>query len=189
MRPVTTTATFEEKVAFLRQHGADELAHSDADLLAHLQGVHDLLRAWGSRPELCDAGLFHSAYGTEIFPTGAVPTELRPVVRDLVGEEAETLVHLFGTVSRASIFDAAFEGAPFLLETRTGDQVGLTDRQYADLAVLTVANWLEQRPRFPDATRFSRAREFDTMRHFLPTTARQALEEAYGFDPLTQPTT
>ncbi|MGW6912671.1 DUF6817 domain-containing protein [Kitasatospora sp. NPDC054939] len=186
---MTATATFEAKTAFLRRHGADGLAHSDADLLAHLEGVHDLLRAWGSGPALCDAGLFHSAYGTEIFPTGAVPTELRPAVRELIGEEAETLVHLFGTVTRSSIFDAAFEGAPFLLETRTGGQVGVTAAQYADLAALTVANWLEQRPRFPEDKRRSRAREFDTMRHFLPTTPRQALEEAYGFAPLHRPTT
>ncbi|MER6071759.1 DUF6817 domain-containing protein [Streptomyces sp. NPDC001817] len=186
---MTITASLEEKVAFLRQHGAGELAHSSADLLAHLEGVHDLLRAWGSRPQLCDAGLFHSVYGTEIFPTGAVPVELRPVVRGLIGEEAETLVHLFGTVSRAGIFDAAFEGAPFLLETRAGGQVGITDQQYADLAVLTVANWLEQRPRFPESSRNSRAREFGTMRQFLPTIPRQALEEAYRFKPLSLPTT
>ncbi|SEE29947.1 hypothetical protein SAMN05216483_5855 [Streptomyces sp. 2131.1] len=184
---MNTTASFEDRVAFLQQHGTDALAHSSADLLAHLKGVHDLLEAWGSRPQLCDAGLFHSVYGTEIFPTGAVPLELRPVVRDLIGEEAETLVHLFGTVSRAGIFDAAFEGAPFLLETRTGGQVGTTDQQYSDLAVLTVANWLEQRPRFPESSRMSRAREFDAMRRFLPTTPRQALEEAYGFDPLSPP--
>ncbi|MFE4962481.1 DUF6817 domain-containing protein [Streptomyces sp. NPDC056660] len=186
---MTITETFEKKVAFLQQHGADDLAHSSADLLAHLQGVHDLLRLWGCRPQLCDAGLFHSVYGTEIFPTGAVPIELRPVVRGLIGEEAETLVHLFGTVSRASIFDAAFDGAPFLLETLTGGQVGITDQQYTDLAVLTVANWLEQRPRFPESSRNSRAREFRTMCRFLPTTPRQALEEAYRFHPLTQPAT
>ena len=186
---MTTTTSFEDKVAFLQQHGVDELAHSSADLLAHLQGVHDLLRAWDCRPQLCDAGLFHSVYGTEIFPTGAVPIELRPVVRGLIGEDAETLVHLFGTVSRAGIFDAAFEGAPFLLETRTGGQVGITDQQYTDLAVLTVANWLEQRPRFPESSRNSRAREFRTMRQVLPTTPRQALDEAYRFTPLTQPAT
>ncbi|MFD4371107.1 DUF6817 domain-containing protein [Streptomyces sp. NPDC058486] len=185
---MTTTASFEEKISFLRHHGADDLAHSRADLLAHLRGVHDLLHDWGSSPQLCDAGLFHSVYGTEIFPTGTVPIELRPLVRGLIGEEAEALVHLFGTVSRAGIFDAAFEGAPFLLETREGGQVGVTDQQYTDLAALTVANWLEQRPRFPESSRNSRAREFGTMRHFLPTTVRQALEAAYRFRPLTQPT-
>jgi hypothetical protein len=179
---MTTTESFEKKVAFLQRHGADDLAHSGADLLAHLKGVHDLLRRWGRRPQLCDAGLFHSVYGTEIFPTGAVPLELRPLVRGLIGEEAETLAHLFGTVSRAAVFDAAFEGAPFLLETRTGGQIGITDQQYSDLAVLTVANWLEQRPRFPDSSRNSRAREFRAMCQFLPTTPRQALEEAYRFD-------
>lgn len=176
-----------DKIAFLEQHGAGAMAHSDADLLAHLRGVHDLLRAWDSSDALCDAGLFHSVYGTEIFPTGAVPRELRPVVRELIGEQAETLVHLFGVVARSSIFDAAFDGAPFLLESREGEQVGVTDAQYADLATLTVANWLEQRPRFPESSRFSRAREFDEMRRYLPTAARAALEETYGLAPLDRP--
>ncbi|MDI1463735.1 hypothetical protein QEZ54_22380 [Catellatospora sp. KI3] len=185
-----TTATHAEKIGFLSRQGAGALAHSDGDLLAHLQGVHDLLLSWGSRPQLCDAGLFHSAYGTEIFPTGAVPAELRPVVRELIGAEAETLAHLFGVVKRVSLFDAAFDGAPFLLETRTGESVGVTREQYRDLAAMTVANWLEQRPRFPESSRFSRAREFDAMRPYLPDNARTALEQAYGFAPLSAtPTT
>ncbi|WP_182905610.1 DUF6817 domain-containing protein [Microbispora sp. H13382] len=174
-----------DKIAFLERHGADALAHSGENLLAHLQGVHALLRSWGARDALCDAGLFHSVYGTEIFPTGAVPPELRPAVRELIGEEAETLVHLFGTVTRTSLFDAAYDGAPFLLETRTGEQVGVIDAQYSDLAALTVANWLEQRPRFPESSRYSREREFDAMRRYLPDAARHALERAYGFAPLS----
>lgn len=178
------TATRADKIAFLEGHGVGELAHSDAVLLDHLRGVHDLLERWGCRPALCDAGLFHSAYGTEIFPTGAVPTDLRPVVRELIGAEAETLAYLFGSVTRTSLFDAAYEGAPFLLDSRDGECVAVTDEQYADLAALTVANWLEQRPRFPAESQFSRAREFDAMRRYLPATVRGALEQAYGFTPL-----
>ncbi|MFX0592797.1 DUF6817 domain-containing protein [Melissospora conviva] len=174
----------EEKLAFLASHGVAELAHSDADLLAHLRGVHDLLAEWGSRSALCDAGLFHSVYGTEIFPTGAIPHEMRPAVRELIGEEAEVLAYLFGTVTRNALFDAAFDGPPFLLEDRSGGCVAVTAGQYADLAALTVANWLEQRPRFAEATRFSRAREFDAMRRYLPDSVRAALEQAYGFAPL-----
>ncbi|GHG93837.1 DUF6817 domain-containing protein [Streptomyces lanatus] len=184
---MTAPVGHTDKIAFLERHGTDALAHSGADLLAHLQGVHDLLRAWDCGDALCDAGLFHSVYGTEIFPTGAVPLELRPAVRELIGDEAELLVHLFGTVARGSIFDAAFDGAPFLLETRTGEHIGVTDRQYTDLAALTVANWLEQRPRFPESAQLSRAREFDEMRRHLPDAVRHALEQAYGFDPLTLP--
>jgi len=186
---VTSSTSYPEKIAFLELHGVGEMAHSSVDLLAHLKGVHDLLQLWGCRQALCDAGLFHSAYGTDIFPTGAVPHELRPVVRELIGEEAETLAHLFGTVARSSVFDAAFDGAPFVLESRSGEHVGVTSTQYSDLAALTVANWLEQRPRFPASSQYSRAREFDMMRRHLPTAARQALEQAYGLAPLAQPTT
>ncbi|MEV4820398.1 DUF6817 domain-containing protein [Micromonospora sp. NPDC049274] len=175
---------YAEKIAFLESNGVADLAHSEANLLAHLRGVHDLLAEWGSGPALCDAGLFHSVYGTEIYPTGAIPHELRPAVRELIGAEAETLAYLFGTVTRSALFDAAFDGPPFLLEDRSGGCVGVTGGQYADLAALTVANWLEQRPRFAEAKQLSRAREFDAMRRYLPETVRTALERAYGFAPL-----
>jgi hypothetical protein len=184
---MVSSADHRAKIAFLELHGADAMAHSDVDLLAHLKGVHDLLRSWDCSDALCDAGLFHSVYGTEIFPTGAVPQELRPEVRDLIGE-AEMLVHLFGTVARSSIFDAAFDGAPFLLESRSGAQVGVTSAQYSDIAALTVANWLEQRPRFPADSQFNRAREFDAMRPYLAPVPRRALEQAYGLAPLVEPT-
>jgi hypothetical protein len=177
-------ASHEDKIAFLERHGAGETAHSDADLLAHLQGVHDLLRGWGGRDPLCDAGLFHSVYGTDIFPTGTVPHEERPAVRALIGDDAEHLAYLFGTLTRASLFDAAFDGSPFLLESRAGGAIAVTDEQYAGLAAITVANWLEQRPRFAEAKRLSRAREFDAMRAYLPAAACRALEQAYGFAPL-----
>lgn len=182
---MTPPAGHADKIAFLERHGAGDTAHSDADLLAHLEGVHDLLRSWGARDALCDAGLFHSVYGTDIFPTGTVPHEERPAVRELIGEEAETIAYLFGTLTRAGLFDAAFDGPPFLLEARSGATVGVTEAQYADLAAVTVANWLEQRPRFPEEKRLSRAREFDAMRGYLPAAMRHALEEAYGFTPLT----
>lgn len=185
---MTTSPGFADKIAYLERHGAADTAHSDADLLAHLKGVHDLLRSWGARDALCDAGLFHSAYGTDIFPTGTVPHEERPAVRALIGEEAETIAYLFGTLTRASLFDAAFDGPPFLLESRAGETVGVTEAQYADLAAVTVANWLEQRPRFPEEKRLSRAREFDAMRAYLPAAIRAALEDAYGFAPLSEHT-
>jgi len=182
------TPGFAEKIAYLERHGAADTAHSDADLLAHLRGVHDLLRSWGARDALCDAGLFHSAYGTDIFPTGTVPHEERPAVCALIGEEAETIAYLFGTLTRARLFDAAFDGPPFLLESRAGETVGVTEAQYADLSAVTVANWLEPRPRFPADKQRSRAREFDAMRAYLPAAMRAALEDAYGFAPLSEHT-
>ena len=173
----------EAKLALLRKYGADALEHSGADLLAHLQGVRDLLASWDGSPSLCDAGLFHSAYGTEIFPHSTFPPELRPKVRALIGEEAETIAYLFCVLRRESIFDGAFDGAPFLLESRDGEQIAVTAAQFGDLATLTVANWLEQRPRFPAAEQRSRATEFEAVRPYLNPAARAALDQAYGFAP------
>lgn len=57
-----------ERLALLRRLGFGELTHdSHVPFLSHLAGTRRLLAEWGERPELCDAGLFHSAYGTEYF--------------------------------------------------------------------------------------------------------------------------
>jgi hypothetical protein len=58
---------------------------------------------------LCDAGLFHSIYGTEGFAGYALPWTERPAVRALVGPRAERLAWLFCAMDRAS-FDATVLG-------------------------------------------------------------------------------
>ena len=59
----------DDRLRLLRRLGFDTLEHdSHVPFLAHLVGTARVLRSWGSRPALCDAGLFHSAYGTEYFP-------------------------------------------------------------------------------------------------------------------------
>ena len=57
------------RLELLRRLGFDRLEHdSHVPFLSHLLGTRRLLVEWGERPALCDAGLFHSAYGTEYFP-------------------------------------------------------------------------------------------------------------------------
>ncbi len=68
--------------------GCGELEHdSHVPFLSHLVGTHRILTQWGAGAELCDAGLFHSVYGTEYFDatTGAT----RPQIRDVIGAGAE----------------------------------------------------------------------------------------------------
>ena len=76
------------------------MPHSDRGLFDHLLGTRQLLVDWGARPALCDAGLFHSIYSTEHYEQTAVALTRRDEVRQLIGEEAESLVWLFCMMRR-----------------------------------------------------------------------------------------
>lgn len=169
-------------VRFLEAHGAATLAHTDAGLLSHLRGVHALLAAWGARPAVCDAGLFHSVYGTESAGAAALPLALRDEVRGRIGPEAERLAWLFGVLAKASLYaNLGRPGPPWVEDRVTGARIDLDGADLADLCDLTVANWLEQRPRARPEHHFLRRAEFAAMRvHLLPA-ARAALDAAYGF--------
>ena len=150
----------DEKLNFLRSHGAGTQRHSGGTLIAHLLGTRTLLKAWGARPALCDAGLFHSVYGTESYGAGIIVLELRPAVRDIIGKEAEALAFLFGIKKSAAFYPMANVAAAALelgegagrtatsklcIEHRlTSERLLISRQQLGDLINLTVANALEQ---------------------------------------------
>ena len=168
----------DEMLAFLEAQGADSLDHSEADLLSHLQGVQALLQQWGARAAVCDAGLFHSVYGTEYFTQVAVALALRPKVRALIGDEAEMLAHSFATMHRETLYDNLFDGrAEFSIRSRlTEEVIALTEQQFRDLCDITLANWYEQRLRVPEEIRSLTALEFHYMRPYLLPAACAALD-------------
>jgi len=67
--------------------------HGTRKLSDHLLGVYKLLEDEGAPQEVCDAGLFHSIYGTEIYKHKTLTS--RDIVRSLIGDEAENLAHMF----------------------------------------------------------------------------------------------
>src|SRR5688500_4710344 len=95
----------ERRLEFLRKANADGMPHTDGALLDHLLRTRQLLVEWEARPALCDAGLFHSVYGTEYYELKAVPLSMRQEVQQLIGEEAESLVWLFCTMRRETLLD------------------------------------------------------------------------------------
>jgi hypothetical protein len=118
--------------------------HGRRRLLDHLVGTRALLLAWGARPALADAGLFHSAYGTEAYAAASLPPSRRAEVRTLVGPEAEELAWLFGVLRRETLAANLGRPAGFWVEERgSGARVPLGAGRLADLAKLTVANGLE----------------------------------------------
>src|SRR3954454_1591338 len=100
----------EKRLRFLRAANTEGMPHSDRGLFDHLLGTRQLLVEWGARAALCDAGLFHSIYSTEHFGQTAVPLARRGEVRQLIGEEAESLVWLFCVMRRDGFFQDLGKG-------------------------------------------------------------------------------
>jgi uncharacterized protein (TIGR02466 family) len=67
--------------------------HGTRTLSDHLIGVYKLLEGKDCAQEVCDAGLFHSIYGTEIYKHKTLTS--RDIVRSLIGDEAENLANIF----------------------------------------------------------------------------------------------
>ena len=80
---------------FLLGAGADKIRHSGRSLYEHLVGTHNLLEAWGNSKPVCDAGLFHSIYGTKHFRHKTWPLTDRATIRELIGSQAEKLAYWF----------------------------------------------------------------------------------------------
>ena len=92
---------YHDCVGFLHERGAHLISHSCSTLLDHLKGTHALLQEWGNDEDTCNAGLFHSVYGTHNFST--VLIQDRDQLRNLIGEKAEHLVWLLSTIDEHNI--------------------------------------------------------------------------------------
>lgn len=168
--------------ALLERIGLTAVRHnSNEDLVPHLRGTRDLLESWGARTELCDAGLFHSAYGTEYFDDDALSDGYRQEVRAVLGPEAERLVWLWCT-GRRNTLPAEADTEPRIQDRRTGKWIPLEDRERRDFVDLWIADTLEQLPRVPE-------REVPLLpvlheyRHWAMPAAVAALEEALRRHP------
>jgi len=124
------------------------MPHSDRGLFDHLLGTRQLLVEWEARPALCDAGLFHSVYSTDHYELKALPLSRRDDVRELIGDEAESLVFLFCMMRRETLYDNLRKDRDFSVKHRlTGEWIPLTEGQFRDLITLSFANCLEAFPR------------------------------------------
>jgi hypothetical protein len=86
--------TLFDMTKYLFDSGANETTHTGRTLYDHLMGTYLILKSWEDCPEhVAVAGMFHSIYGTVYFKTQT--TDNREEIKDLIGEEAETLVRAF----------------------------------------------------------------------------------------------
>ena len=122
-------------VDLLQARGAGRVEHSGGTLLDHLLHTRAILVAWDCADWLCNAGLFHSAYGTEAFDLQIMSdSHDRSLLGDLVGPRSEELVWLYH----------GLDVSRFSLDVAHRDNLGLDDATITALAHLIVANHLEQ---------------------------------------------
>jgi hypothetical protein len=171
----------DKRISFLEAANIRAREHSTRGLFDHLLGTRQLLLDWGARTAVCDAGLFHSVYGTEHYLPSTIPFTLRDPVINLIGPEAERLAWLFCVMHRES-FDAnrGRNGTRRLQNRITGDWMELSEAGFADLVNLTFANTLEALPRLPWHTRRAcRSYLKSWLPHAMPP-AQKAFAQTFG---------
>jgi hypothetical protein len=168
----------DQRVYFLRDVNVEAREHSERGLLDHLLGTRHLLLKWGARSALCDAGLFHSIYGTEGYQKALMPLSMRTRVQELIGNEAESLVFLFCVMRRHTLSGNVGRCGDLVVEHRhTGVRLLLTDGQFADLVNLTFANELQPYPRMSRTWRRGCRAYLQGFRHLAMPGARQAFDD------------
>lgn len=121
----------EYLAAFLSSLPRTAESHSALSLLEHLEGTYRLLKCWGSPEHICEAGLFHSIYGTKARRSKALELDRRAELRQLVGEGAESLIYAFHEASWSDLL-----AEPQALEAAERNTPGLCE--------IAVANLVEQ---------------------------------------------
>jgi hypothetical protein len=175
---------FRRLTDFLVGLGAEKVAHTQKNYLAHVISVHRLMADQGCTPELCRAGMYHSVYGTQLFQDFTLPLDRRREVRDLIGERAERLAYLNCAMDRATLdraLDAGME--PYRIRDRiTGEQVELTREDLDDLCRVHLFDWLEQAPRSRYGWGYRRA-AYRRMAERLGGTALATYDRVFAQEP------
>ena len=137
------------------------MQHSGRSFFDHLYGVYRLLVLWRCDRTTCLAGLFHSAYGTEIYQEQLLGSEDRERLAAQIGKDAERVVFAFCAATRASISNTPFERPDISSALEAADGGGRFDVSGEDLLrlrAIEIANRFEQafRTASPDPSLFAR---------------------------------
>lgn len=133
----------EQAADLLLALGADRLEHPGGTLYDHSKRVHATLSEWGARPELRLAGLCHAFYGTDGFGAAPGDRDRRGELIEVIGVEAEQLVHLYAACDRSRSYPhLTSDDGPFI-DRFTGAALRPRLAQRRDFAELTVANELD----------------------------------------------
>ena len=141
--PALAPSPAAQAVGFLRELGAEQIAHPGGTLLAHLCRVYRLLAAWEARPALRLAGLCHAAYGTDGFPTALLSLDRRAELARVIGPEAEEIVHVYAAMNRKATYPGLAAPDALFHDRFTGRARTVHRSRCEDLAELTAANELD----------------------------------------------
>ena len=167
--------------AQLHALGAGRFIHVTGSLERHLHGTQQLLRGWGGRDALCRAGLYHAVYGTDGIIGRLVGLEARRTIAEVIGEEAERLVYLYGACDRERFHPRI--GTPLQLgfvDRFAASEYAIAQAHLRDFCELTVANELDLAlgsPRFRLRHGVELSRLFARMGPLLSDAARTAVCE------------
>lgn len=158
-------------------------SHTNEGLISHLKGTYQILEGWGCSVELTHAGLCHSIYGTESYRQNPIPLEERSAIQELIGHDAERWVYLFGAHVKESLWMNLEREGDFVITDRLiEEEILISHQEFCGLVTLTLANWLEQRPRAPEKYLYLRQDEFVRAKPYLPEVAYREFLEAYGLE-------
>jgi hypothetical protein len=128
----------------LKKLGAGEFEHLNGPLIEHLEATYKLLQQWDAAQALCDAGLYHAAYGTDGFEANVVELSRRNEIAQIIGQSAEEIVYLYCACDRSFVFSNFNAKEPIRFRNRfTMSEFSLTNEQAISFCELTVANELE----------------------------------------------
>ena len=159
---------------FLLDRGADQMAHPGGTLYEHLVRVAELLAAWGADEDLQAAGLCHACYGTGGYPQALLALSERPVLAALIGTRAESLVYLYGSCDRDTVYPALGGTGPMPFRDRfTSQKHTPPEPDIRAFTELTAANELDIIRQNP-----AMAAQYGTALRHLFTRARPRLTDA-----------
>ncbi|MEU7134887.1 DUF6817 domain-containing protein [Streptomyces sp. NPDC046261] len=123
--------------------GATTADHPGGTLGAHLRRVQQQLAHWGARPALQLAGLCHAFYGTDGFAMAPLPHGDRSRLVEVIGTEAESIVHFYASCDRAATYPTLADAGAVFRDRFTGRTFTPTLQQRKDFTELTAANELD----------------------------------------------
>jgi hypothetical protein len=134
--------------AWLQQRGAEMIQHPGGTLYSHLCRVQDRLAELDCGVEVQLAGLAHAVYGTDGFDVPLLDLSSRATLRNLIGDDAEALVYLYGACDRGRTWrELATTGEVF---DRFTDEFTTMEpaqlRPFIDLSVINELDVIERDP-------------------------------------------
>ena len=136
---------FDDAIRFVESHAAGKIPHVGGTLLPHLAGTCDLLGQWGNSPAICLAGLCHTAYGTDGFPTAFADPARRDELANVIGADAERIVYFYDACDRQFFYPQIARGERVLRfrDRYTGEEFEPDAQTMRGFLELTFANELE----------------------------------------------